>query len=206
MAICLLGVFLSGSRSPLLGGIIMLLPFLANKKMFNARNISFVVVVALVIIVFAGGYISTMFDSLATDKDTDLGGASSWEMRWGQLEYSVYFWMKNFWFGNGHTFDIFQGGRMYSEIFGAESVWFPIMMKQGLVGIVAYFSVTIDSCVRASKIKYKWVCVCLMIGWLVIDSATNLPGLSILLPLYFYVIYYKMSLTEFASCDSIKKY
>lgn len=191
MTICLLGVFLSGSRSPLLGGIIMLLPFLANKKMFNARNISFVVIAALVIVVFAGGYISTMFDSLATDKDTDLGGASSWDMRLGQLEYSIYFWMKNFWFGNGHTFDIFQGGRMYSEIFGAESVWFPLMMKQGLVGMVAYFSVTINSCVSSLRVKNKSLCVCLMLGWLVIDSATNLPGITILLPLYFYTIYYK---------------
>lgn len=206
MTICLLGVFLSGSRSPLLGGIIMLLPFLANKKMFNTRNISFVVIAALVIVVFAGEYISTMFDSLTTDKDTDLGGASSWEMRWGQLEYSMYFWMKNFWFGNGHTFDIFQGGRMYSEIFGAESVWFPIMMKQGLVGMIAYLSVTVDSCIRTTNIKYKWLCVCLMIGWLVIDTATNLPGLSILLPLYFYVIYCKMGSVESVSCDSIKKY
>lgn len=206
MTICLLGVFLSGSRSPLLGGIIMLLPFLANKKMFNARNISFVVIAALMIVVFAGEYISTMFDSLTTDKDTDLGGASSWDMRLGQLEYSIYFWMKNFWFGNGHTFDIFQGGRMYSEIFGAESVWFPIMMKQGMVGMIAYLSVTVDSCIRATKIKYKWLCVCLMLGWLVIDTATNLPGLSILLPLYFYVIYYKMGSVESVSCDSIKKY
>ena len=35
MAVCLIGVFFSGSRSPLLGGIIILLPFIANKKMFN---------------------------------------------------------------------------------------------------------------------------------------------------------------------------
>lgn len=191
MLVSFVGIYLSGSRSPLLGGVIILLPLLFNKQMFNAKNLSFAICCLLIVVVFAGGYISAMFDSLATDKDTDLGGASSWDMRLGQLEYSVSFWMKNFWFGNGHTFDIFQGGRMYSEIFGAESVWFPLMMKQGLVGMVAYLSVTIGACINSFRVKYKALCFCLMLGWLVIDSATNLPGLSILLPLYFYTVYYK---------------
>lgn len=191
MFVSLAGIYLSGSRSPLLGGIIMLLPLLANKRMLNAKNMTFFIFAALIISSFAGGYIMTMYDSLATDKDTDLGGASSWDMRFGQLEYSIYYWMKNFWFGNGHTFDIFQGGTQYSSIFGAESVWFPLMMKQGIVGMVAYLSVTINACASAVKTKHKSLCICLMLGWLVIDSATNLPGLSILLPLYFYVIYYK---------------
>ena len=69
------------------------------------------------------------------------------------------------------------------------------MMKQGLVGMVAYLYITIDACSSAMKIRYKWICICLMLGWLIIDSATNLPGMNILLPLYFYVIYYKLSNT-----------
>lgn len=193
MVICFIGVFLSGSRSPLLGGIIILLPLIANKKMFNTRNLIFVCFASIAVAYFAGGYLLTMFDSLTSDDNVDLGGASSWDMRLGQLEYSVYYWMQNFWFGNGHTFDIFQGGTQYSSIFGAESVWFPIMMKQGLVGMVAYLYVTIDACVSATNVRFKWVCIGLMLGWLVIDSATNLPGMNILLPLYFYVVYYKLS-------------
>lgn len=191
MGVCLLGIFLSGSRSPLLGGVVILLPLIANRKMFNAQNFAFVVMASVVIVYFGGAYLSTMFDSLTTDSNTDMGGASSWDMRLGQLEYSVYFWMQNFWFGNGHNFDIFQGGKMYSQIFGAESVWFPIMMKQGLVGMVAYLYITIDACFCAIKVDKKAICLCLMLGWLIIDSATNLPGLSILLPLYFYTVYYK---------------
>lgn len=191
MAISILGIFLSGSRSPLLGGILILLPLLLNKKMFSVKNLSFVFFASIVIVIFAGGYISTMYESLTGDANTDIGGASSWEMRLGQLEYSVYFWMQNFWFGHGHTFDIFQGGSEYSKIFGAESVWFPIMMKQGLIGMLAYILVTIDACICARKTTKKVICICLMLGWLIIDSATNLPGLNILFPLYFYSIYYK---------------
>ena len=193
MIVCLIGVFLSGSRSPLLGGIIILLPLIGNRRMFKSQNLLFVSVVSVAIIYFAGSYLSTMFNSLSSEDDVNIGGASSWDMRLGQLEYSVYFWMKNFWFGNGHTFDIFQGGTQYNSIFGAESVWFPIMMKQGLVGMVAYLYITIDACSSAMKIRYKWLCICLMLGWLIIDSATNLPGMNILLPLYFYAIYYKLS-------------
>lgn len=191
MGVTIIGIYLSGSRSPLLGGIIILLPLLLNKKMFNVKNMSFAAFSVCVVVVFAGGYISTMFDSLTSDADTDLGGASSWDMRLGQLEYSVYFWMQNFWFGNGHAFDIFQGGTQYSSIFGAESVWFPLMMRQGLVGMVSYLYITIDACRKAVKVNNKTICMCLMLGWLVIDTATNLPGLSILLPLYFYIVYYK---------------
>lgn len=191
MGVTIIGIYLSGSRSPLLGGVIILLPLLLNKKMFNVKNMSFAAFSVCVVAVFAGGYISTMFDSLTSDADTDLGGASSWDMRLGQLEYSVYFWMQNFWFGNGHAFDIFQGGTQYSSIFGAESVWFPLMMRQGLVGMVSYLYITIDACRKAVKVNNKTICMCLMLGWLVIDTATNLPGLSILLPLYFYIVYYK---------------
>ena len=100
--------------------------------------------------------------------------------------------MQRFWFGHGHTFDIFQGGKLYTEILGAESVWFPIMMKQGLIGIISYLYITIDACRNIPNHKYKNLCFFLMLGWLVIDTATNLPGLSYLLPLYFYVIYYKL--------------
>lgn len=199
MIICLFGVLLSGSRSPLLGGVIILLPYIANKRIFNIQNLIFIFFASIFIVYFWGTYLSTMFDSLTSKENVDIGGASSWDMRLEQLEYSVYFWMRNFWFGNGHTFDIFQGGKFYSEIYGAESVWFPIMMKQGLVGIVSYLFVIIDSCVSVFKTNYKWQCVCMMLGWLVIDSATNLPGLNILLPLYFYIVYYKLGTNQILS-------
>ena len=130
-----------------------------------------------------------MFESLSSDSTTDMGGASSFDMRLMQLEYSVYYWMQNFWFGNGHSFDMFQGGR--SSIFGAESVWFPIMMREGLIGIICYAYVYIDAFFKSRKAPYTLICLFLMLGWFIIDSATNLPGLNILLPLYFYVIYYK---------------
>lgn len=191
MFFCFIGLFLSGSRSPLLGGMIIMLPLILNKQTFKSRNLVFLTIAIIVIISIAGNYFMIMYESLTSDTATDIGGASSWEMRLGQLEYSVFYWMQRFWFGHGHTFDIFDGGRFYSEIFGAESVWFPIMMKKGLLGIVSYLFVTIEACMNIPKHRYGRLCLFLMLGWLVIDSATNLPGLNILLPLYFYTIYYK---------------
>lgn len=186
---CLMGIYLSGSRSPLLGGVVILIPLILNKKLFSRKNLVFAIASSLILIVFAGGYLSTMFESLSSDSTTDMGGASSFDMRLMQLEYSVYYWMQNFWFGNGHSFDMFQGGR--SSIFGAESVWFPIMMREGLIGIICYAYVYIDAFFKSRKAPYKLICLFLILGWFIIDSATNLPGLNILLPLYFYVIYYK---------------
>lgn len=186
---CLMGIYLSGSRSPLLGGVVILIPLILNKKLFSRKNLVFAIASSLILIVFAGGYLSTMFESLSSDSTTDMGGASSFDMRLMQLEYSVYYWMQNFWFGNGHSFDMFQGGR--SSIFGAESVWFPIMMREGLIGIICYAYVYIDAFFKSRKAPYTLICLFLMLGWFIIDSATNLPGLNILLPLYFYVIYYK---------------
>lgn len=191
MLFCFMGIFLSGSRSPLLGGVIIMLPLILNKQTFKSRNMVFLAIAIIVIISVASNYFITMYESLTSDKSTDIGGASSWEMRLGQLEYSVFYWMQRFWFGHGHTFDIFNGGRSYSEIFGAESVWFPIMMRKGLLGIISYLYITIDACLNIPKHRYGRLCLFLMLGWLVIDSATNLPGLNILLPLYFYIIYYK---------------
>ncbi len=193
LVVSFLGIFLSGSRSPLLGGIIILLPVILNKRIINERNIATLTIAVILISAIAGNYFLTMYTSLSDSSggDTDLGGASSWDMRIRQLEYSVYFWLQKFWFGHGHTFDIFQGGTSYTEILGAESVWFPIMMKKGLVGIISYLYITIDACRNIPKNRYRTICLCLMLGWLVIDSATNLPGLNYLFPLYFYIIYYK---------------
>lgn len=191
MIFCFIGLFLSGSRSPLLGGMIIMLPLILNKQTFKSKNLIFLTTAIIIIVSLAGNYFITMYESLTSDATTDIGGASSWEMRLGQLEYSVFYWMQQFWLGHGHTFDIFGGGRFYSEIFGAESVWFPIMMKKGLLGIVSYLYITIEACMNIPQHKYRRLCLFLMLGWLVIDSATNLPGLNILLPLYFYSIYYK---------------
>lgn len=187
----LMGIYLSGSRSPLLGGVVMLIPLTLNKQFFNHKNIAFAIASSVVIAAFAGGYLSTMFESLSSDSMTDMGGASSFDMRLTQLEYSVYYWMQNFWFGNGHTFDIFQDGTEYGSIFGAESVWFPLMMKQGLIGMICYAFVYIDALIKSKETSHKSICFCLMLGWLIIDSATNLPGINILFPFLFYTIYYK---------------
>ena len=191
MFICFIGLFLSGSRSPLLGGIIILLPLILNKQTFKSKNLVFIFLAVLIITPIAGNYFITMYESLTSDNATDIGGSSSWDMRFGQLEYSVFYWMQKFWLGHGHTFDIFDGGRSYSTIFGAESVWFPIMMKKGLLGIVAYLYITIEACMNIPKHRFGRLCLFLMLGWFIIDSATNLPGLNILLPLYLYTIYYK---------------
>lgn len=191
MICCSMGIFLSGSRSPLLGGIIILIPLILNKNLFNRKNLAFTIALSFILITFAWGYLVTMFESFSSDSTADMGGASSFDMRLMQLEYSVYYWMQNFWFGNGHRFDMFEGGR--SSIFGAESVWFPIMMREGVIGLVCYAYVYIDAFLKSKKATFKSICLFLMVGWFVIDSATNLPGLNILLPLYFYVIYYKWS-------------
>ena len=187
----LLGIYLSGSRSPLLGGVVMLIPLALNERFFNHKNIGFAIAFSLVVAVFAGGYLSTMFESLSSDSMTDMGGASSFDMRLIQLEYSVYYWMQNFWFGNGHTFDIFQDGVEQNVIFGAESVWFPLMMRQGLIGMICYAFVYIDAFIKSKEASHKSICFYLMLGWLIIDSATNLPGINILFPFLFYTIYYK---------------
>ena len=76
MFICFIGLFLSGSRSPLLGGIIILLPLILNKQTFKSKNLVFIFLAVLIITPIAGNYFITMYESLTSDNATDIGGSS----------------------------------------------------------------------------------------------------------------------------------
>jgi hypothetical protein len=111
-------------------------------------------------------------------------------MREGQLLYSISIWNKNIWFGQGHEYNIFKMAN-HNDLFGGESIWFTLMMKQGLIGMLAYIILYVDIIYNVRKNIFSKYIISFILGWLVIDSATNLPGINLFLPFMIIIIIYK---------------
>lgn len=189
--VCLaFGILSSGSRTPLLGSVLFVVPFIFGKKM-NAKYMITVLTVFAVVYFAAGEYISNMLGSLFSENKGDDAGGSSVDMRQIQLDYSLYVFAQNPLWGQGPEFDIFSAGKQ-NEIMGAESVWFPILMKQGIIGIIGYSFIYIVFIKNVIKSRFKYFLIFFILGWLVIDSATNLPGITFFFPLMIATAIYKI--------------
>lgn len=185
-----IGVFISGSRTPLLGLGIMLIPLLVNSSFFNIRHFVLLCGFLLVVYVFTESYVIDMLLSLeANNKSKEVSG-SSFEMRMIQLNYSVYYWLQKPIWGWGASADVLHFGDR-SEIFGGESVWFTLMMKRGLVGMISYIFIYISIFWSVRHLKIKKYIIGFMVGWLSIATGTNLPGVSFFFPLMIITLLYK---------------
>ena len=118
-----------------------------------------------------GTYINTIIDSFI---DTESVIGSNADMREGQFELAFYFLNKSFWFGNG----IGEIGNVlinYQEMMGAESLWIPVMVEQGIFGIISIISIFVFSIVYAYKrhfIPMIWI----PIGFIVLFTMTSIPN------------------------------
>lgn len=182
-----IGIIISGSRTPLLGLTIMSIPFILNANLFQMKYFIIYVIIFVGGYFFIGEYITNMLTSIF---NSDAENGSSIDMRLTQLMYSLSVWQQSPIFGHGPDYDIFKYAER-SEIYGAESVWFTLLMKQGLIGIFSYIFLYCNIIKKSFKLKQYKYPIFFMIGWLVIDSATNLPGINIFFPLMLVTIIYK---------------
>ena len=124
-------VFLTGSRSSILATVVALLPIFFAKK----KYLLLVPVIFCVVYFAMPEYFSEILSSMT---NTDSVDGSNSEMRNTQLEVSFYYLMRanNIFFGNGFSFADSNVVGIDSAIAGAESIWFRIIMDQGIMGII----------------------------------------------------------------------
>ena len=190
VAICLgFGILLSGSRTPLLGAMLFIVPFVFGTRL-SPKYVLMMFAAFIGVYIVAGDYISNMLGSLMSENKVDDAGGSSMDMRQMQLEYSLFVFYQNPIWGQGPDFDIFSAGKQ-NEIMGAESIWFPILMKQGIIGVIGYLFFYFAFIKNILKSSYKFFLIFFILGWLVIDSATNLPGITFFFPMMIATIIYK---------------
>ncbi len=183
-------VLLSGTRSVIMGAIVMLLSFVSKKirQQLSPVQMAFG---ALILLLFMGNYLLDVLNSFSS---TDSISGSSSEMRRGQFELAFFYMMKSPFLGNGLSYSWTHVVALYAkEALGLESCWFPIMIDQGLFGCVAYISFYLTGCFRAIK-KKDVVIFFVFVAWLVANSMSSLPGLNDIFYMPLFILLYTIGM------------
>lgn len=191
-----LTVFLTGARSAILGTLVCLLMFFKKKYIKAKYAVPFFCIIGILMFLFSD-YFGSIYQSIL---DTEKVGGSNKDMREVQLETSLYFLNRSFWFGNGlaYAFEFVQAN-LKNEINGAESMWFPIMIDQGFIGICCYIMFII-SCIYF-VIKWKLYSLLLFIlGILIFNTMSSVPSFNFA---YIIIYLYIMFKCKFSSKLSI---
>lgn len=102
---------------------------------------------------FGGNYILEIADSFV---NTNAVAGSNTDMRMEQLAISLYYWMQSPIWGNGAGFIWSFVKDVDSEILGAESVWFQLLVDYGIMGVIAYVVCILNVGYVLFKRNWKW--------------------------------------------------
>lgn len=171
---CLVVTFLTGTRAAILPLVIFVL-YLYIKRI-NIKNfvpllvVSFVVFIVIMFVM--SEYIMEIVNSIVNPNEEHFG--SSGDMRERQFEIALLYWSTSpfIGLGPGMTFD--EVTVLNEDMYGAESVWFPIMIDYGILGCFAYILYYIDA------FRYMWKkrkeIVLFLFLLLMMNTATSVPG------------------------------
>lgn len=190
IALCLIGVITSGSRTPLVGIAVMLLPIL---KSFGKIATYQKAIVAMAVVLFCalfGNYVVDMINSIINPESTKVEGSNT-VGRLGQFAYSIYLVQNNWLLGYGNVNIMDMPNFDYGVLYGAESIWMVTLLQKGMIGIIAYIYFYVDVFKHLPQNNKRFL-VFFVLGWLVIDSATSLMGINMFLPIMIITILYKI--------------
>ena len=177
------GIIICGSRTPILGLIPILYLLFAHKGITSKMKIA-LLFLGFIFLLFSGDYILYSINSLIDSKLAAEVGGSSTNTRLNQFAIAYKLLISQPFWGMGMNFDAYSYD---SGILGAESVWFPLMMNNGLIGILSY--AIIYFCIFRISFKSPGRSVLLVIstGWLIMRTATSLIGVT---DVQFFTIYF----------------
>lgn len=186
----IIGIISSGSRTPLIGFIFMLIPLSVfwNKLTLSQKTIVFLSLMCF--LVLFGVYIVEMVHSIINPEATSIQG-SSITGRLEQFTYCIYLIKDNWLFGYGSTDIMNLKNADYTILYGSESIWMILLLYRGVFGVIAYIYFYIDVFKHLPS-NNKKVFVFFVLGWLFIDSATSLMGINMFFPIMIMTLLYKM--------------
>lgn len=123
---------LTGTRSVFLPLFIILLSFM--KDYIKKHTVTFFAL-GLLVVMYATPYLGNIYESIVdSDNSTEVRGSNA-SMRENQFEIATYYMMQSPIVGNG-THYVSKVRAMDEGILGAESIWLPLMIEQGILGCV----------------------------------------------------------------------
>ncbi len=164
---------LSGTRSVIAATVVATL-IIVRKEFFNTRFFLLKLVLVMVVAAVAGSFFLEIIDSFV---NSDKVQGSSADMRMEQLFVTLLYWARSPIWGNGNGFVWTFVKEVDADIAGAESIWFQILLDQGLVGAVAYLGVCINAMIVVFRKVKIWMLVPL--GFLVGKTLSSVLGIEL---------------------------
>lgn len=175
-ACCFIAALSTGSRAIIMGLFILLIFLVFDSRFLKSK--SGVVLILLVIILspVVCTIIYQISDSIINSGESKYAGGSSKELRFEQWLACEQYFMQSPFLGNGRMYIWEVVKPAHPIIYGAESIWFSILVDYGLLGAFAFLFLII-SCMTCLW-RYNRRLICLPIGYLIVLSLSPEQGIQ----------------------------
>lgn len=182
------GIIICGSRTPIIGLLPIGYLFFAKGHVTTRMKIMMGIVI-MAFLLFKGDYILYSIKSLIDPRVAYESGGSTTELRMIQYAIALKFFLTSPIWGMGMDFDAFAED---SDIMGSESVWLPLMINNGIIGVLSYaifywylLKVSVNS-------PGKVFLIIISTGWILMRTVTSLIGVTdaLFLTIYFCIYRY----------------
>lgn len=170
----------TGSRAIILSMVICLFSLVNVKK----TNYFKIMILGMGVFFLFGSVLQNIYDSII---DTNVVSGSNSDMRVSQFDIGLYYLYMSPLFGNGlnYTWEVALPNN--SELLGAESVWLPLMIEQGIMGCLAWLTYHLFICYEAIKKKLYFL-IFLILAVVLLYTMTSVPGVNIYFVMLIYLI------------------
>ena len=169
----LFGCYACNSKTALVALPVFIIPLLLKNKFLLFIDILICIVILLLPDIFLT-LLGNIIDLRAFDANDSSVEGSSLYLRLVQLETSIDLWLRAPLFGNGLKSAAMFADKGYG-IFGAESVWFRLMIEQGILGLISYVLLIISFIKASLKTLYmKKALLFYTLGFFLICSITDI--------------------------------
>lgn len=175
--------FFTGARSAIVGLFFSLFAFIEAKDLRN-RNVQIGIMVILLISPLFIDYFQDVFSSIS---DTEKVSGSNADMRENQFDICFYHFLKSPLYGNGISYTWEFALAFDKTLNGAESLWIPILIDQGILGclaIISMYIVTAIYLIKSGNQKFIFV----LLGFLIFNTMSSIPHYSIVNVIYYVII------------------
>lgn len=177
--LCIVGAFLSNSKTPIVGIIIMLLSVFNVSTLSNLKLVLPIFIGLVCIIIFLPNFMNN-FWALFDESVAESGGGSNLEMRTIQYELGLELFKMNPIFGNGvGSVSYYVGVKGFSQLLGAESSLLKILPDRGLVGLAVYLLMYLYTFIRLHKVIGIQMAGCFVASIVAMELATGFMTFSI---------------------------
>lgn len=188
VVLLLFGVFLSNSKTPIVGLLFFAFGILSFRDVSRGYVIFFIVTAVFVLLTYFPNYLNNII-ALFNSNVAEEGGGSNINMRARQFEVALNLFEKNPLFGNGiGSIAVFMKGGYNADLLGAESSWLKILPERGIVGVIVYLYLYLTMYRKLLPYMNKKTLICFFGGLLAMETATGFMDMvvygSIVIVLY----------------------